>query len=220
MSNIAAVLKAPPTRQARIRILIGLGLLAALAAPRVGQADDKAAARERYRAGERSYKVGDFHEALAAFKAAYQFSPDPTLLYNIAQCYRQLGETKTALFTYRNYLRERPDAPNRTEVEARIADLERQAAAGAPGPAPPPAHAPPAPSVPPARPPAPRAQPDLALSAAPAPAPEEAPAPLMKRWWFWAVAGAVVAGGVTAVLLTRTRTGVPDAPLGNQKVLP
>jgi hypothetical protein len=42
----------------------------------------------------------------------------------------------------------------------------------------------------------------------------------MKRWWFWAVAGAVVAGGVTAVLLTRTRTGVPDAPLGNQKVLP
>lgn len=38
-----------------------------------------------------------------------------------------LGKNKEALESYRSYLRVAPDAPNRTEVQRRISELERQA---------------------------------------------------------------------------------------------
>jgi tetratricopeptide (TPR) repeat protein len=73
------------------------------------------------------YNLGHFKEALAEFEAAYMAIQDPPFLFNIAQCHRKMGDNKDALDSYRSYLRVAPNAPNRTEVQKRISELEREA---------------------------------------------------------------------------------------------
>jgi tetratricopeptide (TPR) repeat protein len=72
------------------------------------------------------YNLSRFRDALAEYEAAYMIRPDPALLYNVAQCHRQLGNDADALRFYKSYLRNAPDAPNRAEVEKRIKQLEAQ----------------------------------------------------------------------------------------------
>ena len=62
--------------------------------------------------------------ALDDFKEAYRLKDDPVFLYNIAQCYRIMNKNEEALNFYRSYLRRAPDAPNRAEVETKIAALQ------------------------------------------------------------------------------------------------
>ena len=163
-------------------------------------------ARAHYEQAVAHYNLDEFAPALAEFREAYRLKPDPSFLFNIAQCHRKLGETDAALDFYRKYLRSLPDAPNRADVERIVADLRSRqtsapaAAMPAPAPlveAPPPIAPPPAPApVEPA--PAPRAD---VLVATPA---TQAPAPIYRRWWFWTGLGAVVVGAVVAsVALSR-----------------
>lgn len=111
-----------------------------------GAADDDAEeeARAHYEAGLRHYNLGEFDEAIAEFKKAYALSGAPGLLFNTAQAYRLKGDHKQALYFYRTYLRLVPEAPNRADVEARIAEMEQsiadQAARGAPPPETDPTH--------------------------------------------------------------------------------
>jgi tetratricopeptide (TPR) repeat protein len=90
----------------------------------VAQADNKPAAKEAYTEGKRQYDLGDYEQALAAFKKAYLNYEEPVFLFNIAQCYRQLGDRAAAVRTYKAFLRNWPKAPNRDTVERIIADLE------------------------------------------------------------------------------------------------
>jgi tetratricopeptide (TPR) repeat protein len=83
-----------------------------------------ARARAHYNKGTRQYDLGRFGEALAEFESAYLVVPDPVFLFNSAQCHRKLGNDEQALSFYRSYLRNAPDAPNRSEVVKRIQDLE------------------------------------------------------------------------------------------------
>jgi hypothetical protein len=69
------------------------------------------------------YNLGRFAEAIAEFEKAYDADPAPILLFNIAQSHRQLGNKEKALFFYRRYIEQAPDAPNRPEVEQRMKDL-------------------------------------------------------------------------------------------------
>jgi hypothetical protein len=146
-------------------------------------------ARAHFDSGQRLYDVGEFARALEEFKASYLASDDPVLLFNMAQCQRQLGQGVEASRLYRNYLRRRPDAPNRAEVERRIEELR----ATTPGDSAPAAHAPPAP------PPLAPAPPPAVIDAR-----REQPAaeatPVYGRWWFWAAAVGVVALGTAAAL--------------------
>jgi tetratricopeptide (TPR) repeat protein len=82
-------------------------------------------AKAHYQRGTGFYNLGRFEEALNEYEAAYLLVQDPPFLFNIAQCHRKLGNNKEALGFYRSYLRVAPDAPNRTEVQKRIAELER-----------------------------------------------------------------------------------------------
>jgi tetratricopeptide (TPR) repeat protein len=191
-----------------VAVAILLGLVGA------ARADDKAidkarAAREAYLAGSRQYDLNAFAPALESFKRAYMLYEDPALLYNIAQCYRQLHDEEQAVQFYRSYLRRLPGAPNRDEVQRRLATLEQSLAAK-------------------------RLQiererseaNELARQRAQAEAAErsakaaqlEAEAlakrrelerqaarrvdrrPVYKRWWLWTTVGLVVAGGVAAGL--------------------
>jgi hypothetical protein len=88
--------------------------------------EKRADARLHYENGQRKFDVAKFDEAAEEFVKAYEIVGDPAILYNIAQSYR-LGERhEKALFFYKAFLRRMGDrAPNRVEVEKRIAELTR-----------------------------------------------------------------------------------------------
>lgn len=152
--------------------------------------------------GQRLLDRGQTQEAIAAFRRAYELRADARFLYDIAECYRQLGLVEQALHFDRRYLSVAPDAADREEVEAEIATLEkrRPARTGAPG-----------------------LTPSFANDVVLVPVASEAPQdrPLWKRWWLWAAVGVAIAGGtVLAVTLGRDKTDVPQTALGDKKFYP
>jgi tetratricopeptide (TPR) repeat protein len=160
------------------------------------------AARAHFLRAEKAFNLAKFTEALAAYEAAYEVRPLPGLLFNIAQCHRNLGDHERAIFFYRRYLTLEPRSKNRDLVLELIAeqeqeqDRERAARAALAAPAPPP---PPPPTVP--------------VTLGPeADASATAPPPLYRRWWVWAAAGAV-AVGVTAALLYPREGPLPRGQL-------
>jgi tetratricopeptide (TPR) repeat protein len=121
-------------------------------------------ARATLERGLRSYAVGDWSAAIAAFRDGYQREPHPDFLYALAQAQRMSGDCATAVATYRAFLRtepaERQAAPARANLarceeqlaaeQERERERERQRAAAA---TPPPTPPPPAPPIePPPRP--------------------------------------------------------------------
>lgn len=158
------------------------------------------------------------------------FQPSPSLLFNIGQCNWKLGDDQNALHSYRAYLRTMPNPPNRTMVEARIAELEAKlkAAEGA-GPKPSIAAIPekaaaaepqsprttslgPLTTVPPAIPEAPAA--GLLTGSSPTETPAPALPRFYARWWFW-TGVAVVAGGIAAsIFFLRPSAKDPSCPIG------
>jgi tetratricopeptide (TPR) repeat protein len=205
-------------------------LLVALVARPAGAAtpEEKTKARELFQSGLVHYDLKEYPEALASFRDAYRVVQDPAFLYNIAQCYRRLGQNPEALDFYRNYLRRSPNAPNRAEVERRIDEIERDIKAGrgaspppketAPPVVPtprastepnrvPPADTAPAPALVPAA-PAPAPAPALELSTSPAP--EKSSGAIYTRWWFWTAIGAVVVSGLAVGIAVSRRGQIGD----------
>jgi tetratricopeptide (TPR) repeat protein len=86
-------------------------------------------ARGHYERGMSHYELGEFTQAIDEFKIAYEASRAPGLLFNLAQASRLAKLYEQSLHFYRAYLRARPDAPNRVDAEARIAELEPLVAA-------------------------------------------------------------------------------------------
>jgi tetratricopeptide (TPR) repeat protein len=81
-------------------------------------------AKDHYDRGMAHYELGEFTAAVEEFKAAYALSQAPGLLFNLAQASRLGKDYEQSLHFYRAYLRARPDAANRDDVEKRIAELE------------------------------------------------------------------------------------------------
>jgi tetratricopeptide (TPR) repeat protein len=90
-----------------------------------GEADKRQQAKERYEMATRLYDVGKYAEAISEYEEAYLLVEDAALLFNIGQAYRLWDHPEEAIRSYKNYLRRRPDATNRAEVEKKIADLEK-----------------------------------------------------------------------------------------------
>lgn len=169
-------------------------------------------ARDAFREGQKHYNLGEFSQALDRFKEAYRIKPDPVLLYNIGQCQWKMGEVKAAVHSYRAYLRGAGDVPNRPEVEARIAELEQRLREQDAAATPPRDDGTP-PGAAPAPPPAPA--PVVTATTLPEPAPVERS--VTRQWWFWTALGVAVVGGVvTALVVTRDPTDVPDTGLGSK----
>ena len=96
-------------------------------APAARAADDGDAlqeAKDHYDRGMAHYELGEFGAAVEEFKAAFALSQAPGLLFNLAQASRLNKDYEQSLHFYRSYLRVRPDAANRDDVEKRIAELE------------------------------------------------------------------------------------------------
>ena len=168
-----------------------LALLAALAivAPHPAVADDGTkAAKAHVEKAKKLFNLGKFDDALSEYQKAYDAKPLPKLLFNIAQCYRNLGQVDQALFTYKSYLHNVPNASNRTEVEGTIDQLEEEKARGESE-----------------RlrltPPKQDSEPTLE--------PRTTQTPVYKKWWFWTtIAVVAVGGGVGIYELTRPSGGI------------
>jgi hypothetical protein len=157
--------------------------LAARAAGPEGEAEARAAFEE----ARRAYNLSHWDEAADGFARAYRLSGDPVLLYDRAQALRRAGRLQDAVATYRAYLRERPDAPNRAAVEAKIDTLEQSVRAREVGVQPAPVEA------------------DIADPVTQAPAVKTPPAPPARQSWLpWAGLGvtAALAGGATVMGLS------------------
>jgi len=108
-------------------IFVLLTMLALLIAPahakqkkRTQSAQDEA--RDLYKQGMTHYELGEFDLAIDEFKRAYALTSAPGLLFNLAQVYRMKKDPEQAVYFYRTYLRLVPDAPNRADVEALLAE--------------------------------------------------------------------------------------------------
>lgn len=174
-------------------VILTLGL-ALFAAPRVAFAEDAAtkAAKRHFTKGEKLFALGRFDDALEQYEKAFEAKPLPGFLFNIAQCHRNLGNIDQAIFSYRKYLRESPDAENREAVEKQIEELEEEKARTGGGGGivirePPPDDRKP---------------------------PKGAKKPIYSRWWFWGGVAAVAGAGTGTYFLTRDGS-VPTTDLGN-----
>jgi len=197
------------------------------------------AARAHSQEGDSYYKLGKYANAITEYEQAYLAKPDPSFLYNIAQCHRLMGQGAEAIKFYRRFLKDAPTAPNRAVAEKHIRDLEDASAGTAPpatapltasrpppvAPAPvsviPPTEPPPAASPPSPSSPSPAFNPLLPTSTPVSTTPtvengttsaQTESHPIYSRWWFWAGVGAVVVGGI--VLIAATAKHDPPCPGG------
>jgi tetratricopeptide (TPR) repeat protein len=170
-------------------------------------------ARRHHERGTTFYNLGQFEDAISEFRKGYEQKGDPVFLLNIGEAYRQLGAHEKALFFYRRYLTAMPSAPNRAEIDQKVAALQQlvdaQERARSPGP---PQPLPPRLTEGPPLAPSPG---ELELASHPPPA----PGPFWQRWWFWAGAGVVVASGIAVGLLVSSakQSKPPSTDLGTMR---
>jgi tetratricopeptide (TPR) repeat protein len=165
------------------------------------EAQKKQQAKEHYEKATRFYDVGKYEEAINEYEAAYLLIEDAALLFNIGQAYRLWDKPEEAMRSYKNYLRRRPDASNRVDVEKKIADLDRlidsrRKESTAPAALPPPLPAPaPSPAQPEPLPPAVPTQPEATVPPAQAEgatfvqAAPSAPPPAQSNWLSYTLIG-------------------------------
>ena len=83
-------------------------------------------AKEHYKQGLDAYKNGKYPEAIKELKKAYLLKRLPALLLNIGATYRKMGDLDNAVYYYKKYLAEAPEAKDRGEVEKTLAELEKE----------------------------------------------------------------------------------------------
>ena len=226
-----------------------LALLLALAAGSAQARDADPVAVGRYHLRKANQLAGEdhCHSAIHEYTLAYQKLNDPVVLFNRGECYRRIGQAAKAVSDYRAFLEAVPSAPNRAEIEARIAALTPPASAPARSLAATPPARPPAPQrvePAPARPVAAAAPPPLSP---PPPSSLEPPPPVTDsppgtlaqpvatpepetqihqdqparngHAWVWIALGAAVAGGAVGAYfaLRPPATTPPVTDLGNYK---
>jgi tetratricopeptide (TPR) repeat protein len=174
-----------------LRILALLALLFAVS-PRVAHAEDPAtrASKRHFDRGEKLFALGKFDAALDEYQRAFDAKPIPDFLFNIGQCYRNLGDYQQAIFSFKKYLNLEPDAPDKDKVEKLIGELEEKQERG-------------------------EGQKLVGKKEEPPPPPPPSEhTPIYKKWWFWTGVAVVGAAGGVGVY-EATRPGAPGTTLGN-----
>ena len=170
--------------------LLFVGLVLAVS-PRVAHAEDPAmrAAKRHFERGEKLFALGKFDEALDEYQKAYDAKPIPDLLFNIGQCYRNLDDYDKAIFSFKKYLKEEPDAPNKDAVDKLIEELEDKKA-----------HS--------------DGQRIVGGGGRPTKKHPTEETPIYKQWWFWTGVGVVAVAGSVGIY-EGTKGGPPNTDLGN-----
>jgi tetratricopeptide (TPR) repeat protein len=164
--------------------------------PRIAHADDPAtrAAKRHFDRGEKLFALGKFDEALDEYQQAFDAKPIPDFLFNIGQCYRNLGDYQQAIFSFKKYLKLEPDASDKDKVEKLIDELEEKQERG-------------------------EGQRLVGKKEQPPPPPPPAKSssPFYTKWWFW-TGVAVVGAGAGVGAYEATKGGPPDTSLGRNIV--
>jgi len=201
-------------RRARQR-LVAITCLCLCLAPRPTLADG-AQARAHFDRGRAFFEVDEYRKAIAEFKAAHIEKPDPAFLYNIAECYRRLGDLSEALHFYRRFLATAaPDDKTRPQVEQRVAELKTVADEPKVSPVETPGGAGDNPAFNAAN---PGAEPGATLVQTPAPRTAAETRPFYARSWFLVTVGAVVIATVVGIWALSRWPEPPSTALGNQSV--
>ena len=186
------------------RWVIGALLLSNLGAPPLiaGTPKDKRASKRAFDRARHEYALGEFEAALALFKEAYEAAPLPGLLFNIAQCHRNLGNTQEAIFFFERYLEEHPHPADEDQIHSLLDELrqiERDRLTAV--------HLASAP------PPQPRTA-TVSLPPDPPPPPPDS-GPITEKWWFWTglVATAAVVTGAAVLAVRAADDDRPDDPI-------
>jgi tetratricopeptide (TPR) repeat protein len=193
--------------------LLGAVVVVCCLAPRLAFAD-AAAARVHFDRGRALFEVSDYRNAIAEFKAAHLQKPDPAFLYNIAECYRRLGENGEALQFYRRFLATAPAGDKaRPTVEQRIAELKPagEEPNTTSGDAPPGGGDNLALYAPPPN------EPAATLVQKPAPPPADE-SPFYTRPWFLVTVGVVIVASAVGIWALSRAPEPPGTTLGNQSV--
>lgn len=85
--------------------------------------DDRALAASHFKQGQLYFKGGDWDRAIAEYAAAYQLSPEPLLLFNIALCDDRAERPEKALAGYQHYLELTPEGPVADEAREDVVRL-------------------------------------------------------------------------------------------------
>jgi tetratricopeptide (TPR) repeat protein len=184
---------------AKLAFLLALAPVSVLLSDRTAEArepaDEAAVKRAQgyFRKGEKLFALGRFEEALAAYQQAFEEYPLPEFLFNIGQCHRNLGSYDQAIFSFRKYLRLKPDAENREATEELIAELEAEKARN------------------PSKPVKQRVEPVPSKPERQAPESK----PIYAKWWFWTGVVVVAGAATTAAVLATQDSGLPDSDLEN-----
>jgi hypothetical protein len=198
-------------------VLVGSLVMALAGVSRADNAEDEA--KRHFDDGTKAYNLGEFTRAATEYRAAYNAKPDPVLLYNIAQSYRLANDFPQALFFYKSFRRNLPDAANRAEVDERIRALEEQIERQKSV-----AISPPNNTVPPGTAPPVGAQATEAPAAGAADTTVTTAAehrPLYKKWWLWTVVGVVAVGvgvGVGVGVAANQGPAAPASHFGTMRI--
>jgi iron complex outermembrane receptor protein len=162
------------TRGRTATFLTALALTTAGAAvllPSVAHADARTEARVHFKKGMEAIAAGRYDVGIAELKQAYEISPHPNVLYNIARAHAEAGDLDSAIDAFRLYLETNPADKEEISTVLKTLDArrdrQREAARQATQtPAPPDGPTPPAPT--PTTPPTPAPAPPVPPPAAPA----------------------------------------------------
>src|SRR5262249_53360451 len=99
--------------------------------PSYAQDDATKQARDHYQKGMVYFQSGDYPNAVAELKQAYQIKRIPGLLFNIGQTYRKMDDTDMSIFYFDKFLKEAPaNAPQRADAEKILGELRAKKGAG------------------------------------------------------------------------------------------
>ncbi|MEP6864173.1 MAG: tetratricopeptide repeat protein [Deltaproteobacteria bacterium] len=84
-------------------------------------------AQEHLSQGNKLYRLRDFDKAIEEYKAGALKEDAPVFLYNLGQCYRQLGKYEDAIWHYERFLsRAQPTGDMRTAVEDFVKQMKSE----------------------------------------------------------------------------------------------
>ncbi|MCS6798084.1 MAG: tetratricopeptide repeat protein [Myxococcota bacterium] len=180
-------------------------------APSVDESRDREA-RALFEAGSAAYDRGRYAEALEHFRRAHALSGRARLLFNIGLAAERLGRDAEALEAYEAYLSAEPAGDNRLDVQARVGALRNRIAARA---------------LEQERRDAERrrregleeeqrgVELEGRIEELERRSEEQRGGGVFGRWWFWAAVGGAVAAGVVAAVLLSREEPQPDYLVGD-----
>jgi len=163
------------------RLLFAVPLLLGLAALSPAASADVVRAREHNQTAKRLFSLGLFEQAATEYTRAFQEDPRPAFLFNLAQCHKRLPGREHLERAIFYYKSFLQNDPTSKLREHVEGELARLERQL-------------------------RALAPLALKDT-RPSPKRTP--IYKRWWFWTLIGAAVAGATAGTVVAATRSDGP-----------